>query len=607
MGYDGPAAGPLQRTVTAPLGQLAADRQQLLAGGQPARTETAPDEVCPQAGTGQDELLPQVGTADLAAELMPWVRKRVARSGAVGDAVGPAMDERLSTPARAPQAFITPDEESPIFQGSRSFVDLNLPGETVPLRIMLKPATIAELVELWYRTGGWPQVDLITEAARKLAVEQMPADLHPDPWTRSRSEESVALFHLLRDAAATLARRCAQPLVLAEMLARREARRRLCATISAVAFDLARLAPSSKYARYLSEDERACLTPQTLAAQFGDHPWQADTSSPEFKQLADMIKNLAQARSWAVNVRMQGVASVTAAVTASAQGIIELLRQGNDSPATQGALEVAARLVAQIQQIADGVSGKAQTTAPVRPLIAGSVIGETFTLARDASARATQLVMITEAALGAVFPLARRLDTPALNGTDLTALAQACADTAIEVVTAAATVEQELGERGTSLKHLTDDRPDTATGRDTDSYDAFTYPLAVYAALDDAGFGAGSLPWTAATEVIRARGLPQQYMEYWNDINIAGGLTALVAKKAGPAAAVISAAHSTVEAVQRTWWFNHSRTTWAAVLEPSLRLIEQEPGWSDLASSYGTAFVDFVFALIELAPLLVAA
>ena len=59
--------------------------------------------------------------------------------------------------------------------------------------------------------------------------------------------------------------------------------------------------------------------------------------------------------------------------------------------------------------------------------------------------------------------------------------------------------------------------------------------------------------------------------------------------------------------MQRTSWFNDSRTTWAAVLEPSLRLIDHEPVWSDLASAYGTAFVDIIFALIELAPLVLAA
>ena len=104
---------------------------------------------------------------------------------------------------------------------------------------------------------------------------------------------------MLRDAAATLARRCAQPLVLA---AKSWPGGRCVAdsdvTMSAVAFDLARLAPSSKYSRYLNDKERASRTPEILAVQLDDHPWQAETSAPEFKQLAGMIRNLAEARSW---------------------------------------------------------------------------------------------------------------------------------------------------------------------------------------------------------------------------------------------------------------------------------------------------------------------
>jgi hypothetical protein len=486
-------------------------------------------------------------------------------------------------------------------EGSLDYVDLRRPGDPLPFRIPLRRATLAELVEIRYRSGGWKQVDELIDAARLRETElrYLVGALGTSSVWRQRYEEVVNLLVMLREAAGDFAKRVVRPLVQAELLARREVLRRLDTSTALLANDFGRLAPNGRYARYQDWENRKDLTPALLLAELAEHPWEPEVEAPEFKQLASLIDEVARARNWAASVRLSGAASFTASVMASLQGLLAVL---DEDPGTVGRSARAA--VACIQELADALSGKARTTGPIPPLRALGAMGEEFTLAVDAAQRAAQLVLITETALGAVFPLARRLDTVALAGASADKLRHACADAGQKVASDAATVESELGLTVTSLRHIGEDRADVATGKDSAVRDAFTYPVAVYGALHEAGMEVGSLSWVAAGEAMRARGIPATYMSVWDNVNLASGLASMFVKKAGPAAAVGAAAYSVWDAALQTITFRHGSRTWSAVLEPSLRLIEKDPELSELAEAYGTAFVDVVCAVIEVAPLM---
>ncbi|MEU2289052.1 hypothetical protein ABZ614_45490 [Streptomyces sp. NPDC013178] len=502
-------------------------------------------------------------------------------------------------PARA--ALPQDGADALLHHGSLGHVKLQLPGDPVPFRVALVPALVDELVEVRYRSGGWRAVDELTDAATLLSRRLL--DVAPGSAALGqRAQEALRLVELLSHAADGLAKRVVRPLVQAELLARREVLRRLDTSTGLLAHDFGRLAPNGHYARYLDWDNRHGLTPARLHAELEEHPWEPEEEAPEFKQLALLIDDLGYARTWAASVLLNGAASFTASVMASVQGLLTVL---DGEPGLFG--RAARSAVARIQELADTLSGKARTTGPIPPLRAVGAIGEEFTLAADEVRRAAQLVLITETALGAMFPLARRLDTAALAGASADNLRLACAAAGAKVASDAAAVEAGLGPRLTSLGHLTDDRADFATGKDSKVRDAFTYPVAVYAALEEAGMHAGSLPWVAAGEVMRARGIPSAYMSVWEKANLAGGFAGVLVKKAGPAAAVSAAAYSVWDAGVQTMTFWRGARTWNAVLDPALRLIEKDPELCDLALAYGSAFVDIVSAAVEVAPLFIAA
>ncbi|MBZ9643989.1 hypothetical protein [Streptomyces sp. PSKA30] len=583
------------------------------AGPQGAGIGVRPGAAPPT--TAQHPFLDPVLSSAEAYTSPEWAQTGPASASSPSATAGPAASAPIS-PAVAPSSLLStytspgsaraapPDAKGsgvPLFQGSLRYVDLRLPGDPLPFRIVLDPATVTELVEVRYRFGGWQPVDELIDAARLLSRQLLNA-APASETLQQRAREALHLEELLRAAAADLAKRVVRPLVQAELLARREVLRRLDVSTSLLAYDFARLAPNSRYARYLDGENREGLMPALLLAELADHPWEPEELAPEFGQLAVLIDELGRARNWAASVRLKGVASFTASVTASVQGLLAVLEQ---EPGPVGRAVRAG--VARIQELADALSGKARTTAPIPPHRAFGAIGSEFTLAVDEAQRAAQLVLITETALGAVFPIARRLDTAALAGAGPEKLRLACAAAGAKVASDAAAVEAGLGLRATSLGHLTADRADIATGEDSAGRDAFTYPVAVYASLEGAGLASGSLSWAAADEAMRARGVPAPYLRVWQGANLAGGLAGLLTKKAGPAAAMSSAAYSLWEAGQQTMTFWQGARTWNAVLEPALRLIEKDPELSDLAMAYGTAFVDVVFAAVEIAPLLATA
>jgi hypothetical protein len=209
------------------------------------------------------------------------------------------------------------------------------------------------------------------------------------------------------------------------------------------------------------------------------------------------------------------------------------------------------------------------------------------------------------------------MDTSAIDGRDRDAVANAIVSTAQIVADSAAEVRKELEPPLTSLKHLTDRRPDVATGEDKATRDAFLYPPAVYAALEEAALVPGSLAYTAASEAIRARGAASTLLEAWQQMNADVGLASLAATKLGPLAslaakkvapplAVSSAVLSVEEAIRRTTWYAETKTAFLAVLEPSLRLVEDDPSRLGVWTAWGWAAIDILLALVEVAPLIAA-
>ncbi|NGO76342.1 hypothetical protein G6045_11820 [Streptomyces sp. YC504] len=564
----------------------------------PARAYTAP-----RAATGAQKV-PVVEPFPFADPAMsssaPYIAPEWARLGPQPAPTSELARYVASDPSRyAPRP--TAADTLP-FLGSRRHVDLELDGSPVPFRITLSPAIVGELVEVRYRSGGWRAVDELIDAAQTLYLTLAQGARASPQALKERLQEVLRLLELLRDGAADLAKRVVRPLVQAELLARREVLRRLDTSTGLLAYDFGRLAPNGRYARYQDWENRRSLTPARFLAELAEHPWEPEEDAPEFAQLTALIDELGRARNWAASVRLKGAASFTATIMASVQGLLQMLDQ------EPGTLERAARTaVARIQELADALSGKARTTGPIPPLHARGTLGAEFTLAVDEAQRATQLVLITETALGAVFPLARRLDTAALAGAKGEQLRLACAAAGAKVASDAAAIEAGLGLSATSVRHLTDERADLATGKDSAASDAFTYPVAVYAALEQAGMEMGSLPWTAAGEAMRARGIPSSYTSVWESANLAAGFASVLAKKAGPAAAVSAAAYSVWDAGVQTMTFWHGARTWNAVIEPALRLIEKDPELSDLALAYGSAFIDVVGAAMEVAPLFMAA
>ncbi|WP_419998568.1 hypothetical protein [Streptomyces boninensis] len=501
--------------------------------------------------------------------------------------------------AGPPAAPRGPDPEAaPDFPGERPYVELRLPGEAVPMRIRHDPAVVAELVELRYRMGGWPAVDELMTAARRAVAKAAVRGRRPSGVRGSRHAEAEWLVEMLRAARTALGPRLRRPLVEAELLGRTEVFRRLDTSVRGLAAHLARLAPKGPYARYGNQKALDDLTPELLAARLKDEPWRPDETCPEFVQLLAVIADLDKAWKWAAQVRAREQAAVVAALAAQARSAVERQRRpGADGPVLREVRD----FVRFVQTAADSFSGKQQTTSA-----APSALLKTLTLAENTEVRATQTVLATEAAVCAAFPLARALDLRALVGADAERVADACAETALEVVKDAATVAAELGARPTSLQHMLDVRPDSGTGAES-ARDCFCYPVAVYEALRQAGYQPGSLAWSAAGEVMRARGIPGAYEQLWSAMDQAVGIGSIAFKRLNLIGSASSFALSAWEAYQRTRWFSSQSTAWNAVLDPALRLIEAEPGLARVAAAYGMAFADLVFLLLDLVPQLAAA
>ncbi|MBW6440118.1 hypothetical protein KZ829_40980 [Actinoplanes hulinensis] len=548
------------------------------------------------------DLFAETSAADLPDDLAPAVYARIAP----GSVAAPAPVDALDTPA-LPPVVLSGDES---WRGSRTHVELRRPDRRLPpIRLPLDPARLGELVDIWYRTEGWARVDEMIKLARGNALDRALGP-HWGPSTdldNSRWDEITAAVRGLLRAAEQQSLRIGRPLVVAEELARREVLYRLDATIATVAAEMARLDPRGPYARFADEKQRIGLTPATLAEQLRQRPWRPDPEAPEFRTLVTLLADLGRVRSWAADVRRSHHAKIADAAAAAARSLAMTLTEAWLLPVTTG---IAKRLVPGIRQLTDELSGAGLGSAAAR-------IGEEIRFAADAVAAAAQLVVVVEAGVITVFPLARGLDLPALAGRDGPAVARACAEAVTTVVEAAAKVESEIAPVPQSLQHLGESRPDVKTGErglvhetahrlrgnpeKRTPRDAFDHPAAVFAALTEAGFGDGTLPWAAATEVMRARGLPTRYMEHWNELNTAGGLASLIARRAGLWAQLSAVGHSTVEAYRETVFFEMGRTSWAATLDPALRLIEAEPGYGDLAMAYGAAAFDVGLLILELA------
>jgi hypothetical protein len=519
-----------------------------------------------------------------------------------------------------------PDEYPDLFAGSRPYVQYRLPGNRVPSRIRLEQSVVDELVEHWYRTEpGWRRFDQVTAAVSQgglinesSASQLDPSGADPDAQSlsqplRQRGQEARVFERMSAAAQRKLAHGIAWHLVQAEDWARSEVLSRLSGSVQTIAGELARFAPNGPYGRFAGAEAVRDLTPAAFSSLLHDTPYVPERSSRAFVDLLTTLRNLDDCRRWAKGVAARGGASVAADVLAAGQGMIDVLAGGTPKPPDSvgdQALQLGRRLVAEIQWFADQISGRGQTTAPIRPQRSAAAIGAAVQLAAADNARAAQLFLLVQAATVQAFPLAHRMDLAALTGRDADAAAAAMTSAATDVAKSAATLQAELGSSLTSLKHVGDRRADVGTGADKKVRDAFSYPPAVFAALRRAGMIEGSIGYAAACEAMRERGTLSTLVEAWRTMNDVAGLAALLARESGkklPAAAVSAAALSIVEAIQQTWWFSETKTAALAVLEPSLRLIEQEPSLVSVFSAWGAAAVDVFFALIEIAPWILAA
>jgi len=485
-----------------------------------------------------------------------------------------------------------------LYPGSRSVVQLAVPGDQTPLTLPLDPETIEELVEHWYRTSsGWSRVDAVLEAADVMEAKMGYAFDPSRELLGTRAEEYRALARMLRGGIARLAPRIASQLEQLEQLARQEVKWRVWQTAQILGAQLGRLAPSSAYRRYLSDEGRLSLDPQRLSAELRDDPFAPEVEAAGFVELRSLVENLARARNWADSVQLPGAIILTLPpkLVAVAMGLIDLAPPEDLAPARG--------LLARVQEIADLMGGGQESTAPVTPLEAPGVLLSAVNDARHTAAAAAQLYLIVQAATLSTAPILRFMDLPALDGADDAALSDALAGAVKLVADAAAVVWTQMPKDLSTTLCFGDDRPDRAAGGMANRRDSFSYPPAVFAALESAGLDPGSLAFSAAGEALATRGAPSLILDGWKEITGGLGMGALLVEKAGPAAAVSTAALSLTEAIQHTVWFSRQRTTYRSTLDPALSLVEEMPEVIDVVSKWGWASLDMVFAVMEIAAL----